>query len=346
MALTVSRALRLPDAQHFPAGEKKTGIAIHHTVGGSARSTFDWWLSDRQMVGTAYIIDRDGTVEEVFDPTAWAWQFGLRWPNAKRIAFEKRFIGIEIASEGGLIESDGALYCFDRVSERTRKSRDGAFDFGRPYRGYRWFDQYEPAQVDALVALIDELCDRFDIPRQTPSGFFDYYGEALARFEGIIGHTHVRLDKSDPIPDRALWDRIIADCGVRPVDIGADGNITTRTVSAAPTVTTTTASTTSSLGDTGTARTPPDTLGIEALFEENVQQIDRMNIAAGSMVKGLIMELERAGRNTYIRLFDAERDGHVVHYEFIQGDRSLVGRIARSLGFAGVTDSRLEVRHA
>jgi hypothetical protein len=346
MALTVSRALRLPDAQHFPAGETKTGIAIHHTVGGSARSTYEWWLSDRQMVGTAYVIDRDGTVEEVFDPSAWAWQFGLKWPNARRIAFEKRFIGIEIASEGGLIESDGSLYCFDRVSERTRKARDGAFDFGQTYRGYRWFDQYEPAQVDALVGLIDELCDRFHIPRQTPSRFFDYYGEALAKFEGIIGHTHVRLDKSDPLPDRALWDRIIADCRVQPVDVAADGTIATRTVSAAPTVTATTASTTSSLSGNGTARAQLDAPAIEALFEENIQQIHRMNVAAGSMVKGLIMELERAGRNTYIRLFDAQRDGHVVHYEFVQGDRSLVGRLARSLGFAEVTDSRLEVRHA
>jgi hypothetical protein len=346
MALTVSRALRLPDAQHFPAGETKTGIAIHHTVGGSARSTHEWWLSDRQMVGTAYIIDRDGTVDEVFDPSAWAWQFGLKWPNAKRIPFEKRYIGIEIASEGGLIESDGALYCFDRVSERTRKSRDGTFDFGQAYRGYRYFDQYEPAQVDALVALIDELCDRFPIPRQVPSRFFDFYGEALAKFEGIIGHTMVRLDKSDPLPDRALWDRIIAECGVQPVDVAADGTVSTRTVSDATTVTAAGAATTSSLADTASTRVQLDPQAIEALFDANVLQIHRMSIAAGSMVKGLIMELERAGRNTFIRLHDAEQDGHVVRYEFVQGDRSLVGRIARSLGFADVTDSRLEVRHA
>ena len=43
-------------------------IFIHHTVGGTAFSTFDYWLKDRtktgnrRMVGTAFIIDRDGTV--------------------------------------------------------------------------------------------------------------------------------------------------------------------------------------------------------------------------------------------------------------------------------------------
>lgn len=345
MALTVSRALRLPAAEHFPASQTKTGIAIHHTVGGSARSTFDWWQADRQMVGTAYIIDRDGTVHEVFDPSAWAWQFGLRWPNAKRISFEKRFIGIEIASEGGLIESGGWLYCFDRVSDRTRKAREGTFDHGEPYRGYRYFDQYEKEQVDALVRLVDELCERFPIPRQVPSRFFDYYGEALARFEGIIGHTMVRTDKSDPLPDRALWDRIVADCRVVPVDVDADGTVRTATLSTATTATTEAVPATRSASDAVSFHVPLDTRDVEVLFESNVQEIHRMSVAAGSMVKGLIMELERAGRNTFIRLHGAAAGGHTVDYEFLQGDRSLVGRIGRALGFALVTDTRLEVRH-
>jgi hypothetical protein len=85
---------------------------------------------------------------------------------------------------------------------------------------------------------------------------------------------------------------------------------------------------------------------IEELFQHNVQQIDRMNIAAGSMVKGLILELERKNRDTYIRLRNPDPDGHTVEYDFVSGDRSLVGRIARALGFQTVTDSLLEVRSA
>jgi hypothetical protein len=57
----------------------------------------------------AYLIDRDGTIHEMFPPRAWAFQFGLTWPDAARIKFEKRFVGIEIASEGGLVEADGKL---------------------------------------------------------------------------------------------------------------------------------------------------------------------------------------------------------------------------------------------
>jgi hypothetical protein len=97
-----------------------------------------------------------------------------------------------------------------------------------------------------------------------------------------------------------------------------------------------------------TAATPQsalDSVADDALFEHNIQQINLMRVAAGSMVKGLIMELERAGRDTYIRLRDPVPNGHAVSYDFVRGDRSLVGRIGRSLGFAKVTEDRLEVRH-
>lgn len=83
MTVLIERSLRLPQSEYFPGAQRKSGIAIHHTVGGSARSTFRWWCADRSndgrnaLVGTAYIIDHDGTVFEVFDPSTWAYQFGL-----------------------------------------------------------------------------------------------------------------------------------------------------------------------------------------------------------------------------------------------------------------------------
>lgn len=319
MAPVINRTMRLPAQEFFPPGGPKTGIAVHHTVGGSAQSTFRWWLEDKQMVGTAFIIDRDGTTYEVFDPAAWAWQFGLRWAQAQKTKFERRFIGIEMASEGGLVEANGKLYCFDRVSPKTEKPRNEAFDYGRVYRGYRYFDKYEDAQVTALLELINHLCDQFHIKRQVPDQFFDYHGDKLANFEGIIGHTMVREDKSDPAPVQALWDRIITVCGVTPTTIG---------------------------GPVAASEGAMATETLDQLFEHNIQQLDQMNVAAGSMVKGLLLELERGDRKTYIRLRNPAPGGHTVDYEFVQGDRSLVGRIARALGFKSVTDSRLEVLSA
>ncbi|MFV1980941.1 MAG: N-acetylmuramoyl-L-alanine amidase, partial [Rhodothermia bacterium] len=116
----IDQTLALPGNEFFPAQHAKTGICLHHTVGGTAASSINFWKTDGANVGTAYMIGRDGTVFEIFDPKAWAFQFGLKgWSNTDRFSFEKRFIGIEIASEGGLTESDGNLYCFDRVSPRT-----------------------------------------------------------------------------------------------------------------------------------------------------------------------------------------------------------------------------------
>jgi hypothetical protein len=257
-------------------------------------------------------------VNEVFDPNCWAWQFGLRWQQDQKTAFEKRFIGIEIASEGGLTESNGNLYCFDRIDNRTLKDRNEAFDYGKDFRGYRYFDKYEPAQIDSLSELINDLCNQFNISKDTPHDPFKYYGEKLKDFKGIIGHSMVRQDKSDPAPDQSLWDTLKTNCNLQNVD-----------------------------PEQATVVPPQQNdVDLNKLFEHNVQELNKMNVSAGSMVKGLIMELERDGRNTYIKLKDAESDGHKVNYEFIKGDAGLVFSIAYALGFKTVTNDLLEVRNA
>ncbi|MDR8389612.1 N-acetylmuramoyl-L-alanine amidase [Aliifodinibius sp. S!AR15-10] len=325
MALEIKKDWEMPDAEYFHTANKKTGICVHHTVGGTARSTFNWWNQDSSMVGTAFIIDRDGSVYNVFDPKCWAWQFGLPWDYEDKIAFEKRFIGIELASEGGLLEDSGKFYCFDRISPKTEKPEAEVFDAGSNYRGYRYFDRYEPAQIDSLVELINYLCDEYDIPRRVQADQTKYFGEKLKDFEGIIGHTMVRKDKSDPAPVPELWERLINECNLETV---GDQEVDNR----------------SGNGDTE----PSEAMGqqeIDELFNHNVRELNKMDVAAGSMVKGLIMELERGDRNTYIKLRDAEEDGHTICYDFLEGDKSLVKRIGGALGFKKVTKDTLEVRH-
>jgi hypothetical protein len=318
MTVHVDRNLRLPESQYFAERERKTGIAIHHTVCGAAKTTVELWAADAQHVATAYVIERDGTIFETFDPEHWAYHLGVRWPQPLRTAFEKRFIGIEIASEGGLSERDGVLYAFDQVSAQTMRARAQSFDHGTPYRGYRWFDRYEPAQLAALGRLVDDLCGRFPIPRRYPNPPFDYYGETLAEFEGVIGHANVRSDKSDPAPDGALWATLEDLAHLAP----------TAVVAPSP---------------------PPPSARlsrreIETLFHENARRINAMSTAAGSMLKALMMELER--RRVYLRLADPTPHGHAIEYSVAQGDASLVGRLARALGFKSVTDRWLEVRDA
>ncbi len=80
------------------------------------------------------------------------------------------------------------------------------------------------------------------------------------------------------------------------------------------------------------------------LFENNILEIDKMYVPAGSMVKNLLMELERDNRNTFIKLHDADVKGHIVKYSFVEGDQNLIFNIANALGFKNVTNDILEVR--
>ncbi len=83
---------------------------------------------------------------------------------------------------------------------------------------------------------------------------------------------------------------------------------------------------------------------VDLLFNDNLLQIDRMNIASGSMVKALIQAIESNGP-TYIRLTDAEQNGHKVGYQVVDGDDSLLSTMASALGL-NLSDSTIEVRHA
>ncbi len=319
MPPVINNSLKLSSDQYFPTSNSKSGICLHHTCGGTAASTIDWWKRDAQMVGTAFIIDRDGTIYKVFDPVGWAYQFGLKWKDPDRLNFEKRFIGIEIASEGGLVENEEKLYCFDTVSSRTLKKRGDAFDYGQVYRGYRYFDKYEPEQIDSVIQLVNYLCDSFGIERKIPVNYMNFYGEQLKDFKGVIGHVNVRLDKSDPLPDKQFWQSVITGCNLQLVDIASQAFMV------------------------GAALTQDQ---VQKLFQENLLQFNKMNRAAGNMVKGLLWELQDSGRNTYIRLKDAVADGHVVFYEMVQGDEKIIPVAAQSLGFKSWDNNRLEVYNA
>lgn len=320
MPLSINNSLKFTPDNYFPVESEKSGICIHHTVGASAASSITYWAGKQVKMGTAYVIDRDGTVYEVFDPKFWAWQFGLKsagWSYEDRVNFEKRFVGIEIASEGALKESGGKLYCFDTVSPRTEKPFSEAFDYGSDYRGYRYFDKYEPAQVDSLIELMNQLIGRFGIDKKVPEDKLKYYGQEMKNFNGVIGHTMVRKDKTDPIPDLSFWNRVSGDCGLTDVTISNN----------------------QTAGRNKMTEAEKDTL-----FENNVQEINKMYVPAGSMIKGVIMELAEPGRDTFIKLRDAVPGGHVVYYDFVEGDQSLINRIGIALGLKEVTNDKLEVR--
>ena len=207
--MAINTSIRLETKDYIPAETPKDLIVLHHTVGGSALSTINYWKTDPNRIATAYIIERNGEVFEVFDPKCWAFHLGLKGAGG---AVDKRSIGIEIASEGGLIQRDERLYCFDKVSDRTLFTQE-YYDHGMPWRGYRFFDVYTDAQISAAIELINKLCEQFKIPKQTPANHFDS-DDIYRGFQGILGHHHLRPDKSDVHPGFA-WQKVVAGCNMK-----------------------------------------------------------------------------------------------------------------------------------
>jgi len=226
--MEINKTLRLPASQYYQDVVQKKSIYLHHTVGGSALSTFNWWKQTTARIGTAYIIARDGTIFEVFEPYYWAHHLGTR--NNQNRYFNQSSVGIELASEGALRSGQelnnilgedkfdwNYLYAFDIDQPpfpRAKKlyhlwyDQDKYIDIPVRFRGYGFFDLYEEPQIVSAIELVNHLCDKFQIPKQLlPHDKRFEYDENYLNHNGVLTHCNVRVDKSDLSPAWA-WHRL------------------------------------------------------------------------------------------------------------------------------------------
>ncbi|MEO8168084.1 MAG: hypothetical protein ABI623_07550, partial [bacterium] len=124
---------------------------------------------------------------------------------------------------------------------------------------------------------------------------------------------------TDPLPDISFWNRIVADCKLQIADPSA-------------------LESPSAAADSRVDK--------NMLFNENMASLNQLEVGAGSLVKGLVMELCRGQNSTYIKLKNPAPSGFVIYYDVVQGDKGLVPRMARALGFKDVSEDRLEVYSA
>jgi len=237
--MNINRTLRLSADQYMQDVVPKTQIYLHHTVGGSAKSSYLFWQSTADRVGTAFIVERDGTIYEVFSPHFWCYHLGLK--TSSNTTANKQSIGIELASEGALrsgaelntmLESAGLpdkfdnnwLYAFDidpnknvpasQWFKNAKKLYQYVVDVDKyvefpapvgPFRGFTYFDAYDDAQIAATNQLVRHLCDEFNIPKKLIGGtdLFRFDPALVTNFSGVLTHANVRSDKSDLNPS---WD--------------------------------------------------------------------------------------------------------------------------------------------
>jgi N-acetyl-anhydromuramyl-L-alanine amidase AmpD len=195
---------------------RKDLIVLHFTAGTTARSAFQTWRNDPQRVATAYLVDVDGTIYEVFPPQFWAAHLGIK---GSKNAHDKRSIGIEIANVGPLqpsSEDPSALNWWPKKSKDAPEftTRFCGLDetdryVATPYRGKSHFASYPDVQVDAVAALVRGLCEQFSIRKELPPEVrrFECDPPTFASYKGVCSHANFRTDKWD-IGPAFPWERL------------------------------------------------------------------------------------------------------------------------------------------
>lgn len=206
-------SFRLTSEQYFPQPQTKDLIVLHFTAGTSAAGAFSSWTTPirgrQQRVATAYLVDLDGTIHELFPPTAWAYHLGMTERN-EQWQHDRRSIGIEIVNPGPLKPDPkdpsqlnwyprnfGVRWCSTSEPAKYVKTP--------PFRGYSHFAAFPAPQVEATHALVAELAQKYRIPTTIPpeNKRAAYDAAYFASFRGIASHQNLRADKCDIGP---AWD--------------------------------------------------------------------------------------------------------------------------------------------
>lgn len=195
----------LPEFEYIREVTEKDTIVLHHTVSSTGKHVADWFKADRgkSRVAVPYVIDKDGTIYQLFDPKYWAYHTGTGNKNN----IEKRSIGIELVNEGPLKKIGEDYFWFDA----KYKYKGLVFDNEEEWRGYRYFSVYMEKQLFALFDLLEYLFDRF--PKITPRFSNELnYSENYFDYPGVITHVNIRKDKTDLSPafpikrlDNYIW---------------------------------------------------------------------------------------------------------------------------------------------
>lgn len=210
----------LPDTQYHAELCDKTQIVLHYTAGSSVQSALDWWQSTLDRVATAYLVDLDGTVYQVFkDPAHWAWHLGVAPQFGKKA--DKQSIGIEMVNVGVLKpyvdavgKGSGELYWWAQTPGQSRPwarlNETARVALATPpFRGNKLHAAFPEEQVQAVMDLVVDLMERYSIPKAVlpQESELIYDAKRAFNFEGVLGHHNYRGDKIDPGP-WFPWERL------------------------------------------------------------------------------------------------------------------------------------------
>ncbi len=186
----------------------KQGITLHYTAGSTASGAIST-LCQQDMVCVPFVVDKDGTVYQLFNPKYYAFHLGIRGAaeGYKKGHFDKKFLSVEIVNEGPLkkVGSDYLWWPKNWGAKYTGKVVNYSF------RGFDYHAAFPEVQIQAVCELIKHLCTEFNISKSlVPKDKRELLDlDYMDTFEGICSHVNFRWDKWD-IPGEPVfpWDRL------------------------------------------------------------------------------------------------------------------------------------------
>ncbi|MSU66840.1 MAG: N-acetylmuramoyl-L-alanine amidase [Opitutus sp.] len=202
-------------------------FVLHYDVSGVSKACFAT-LQDQRGLSVHFMLDLDGTIYQTLDVKERAWH---------ATTSNGRSVGVEIANIGAYPPGDtralDAWYARDaanrpyirvpaQVGDPMIHTRDFVGHPARPepIRGViqgTELVQYDftPEQYAALIKLTATLCQVFpkikcDYPRDAAGKLVTQKlpDDALAKYQGVLGHYHIQTNKTDPGP-ALQWDKVI-----------------------------------------------------------------------------------------------------------------------------------------
>lgn len=187
------KLVQIPWKKYSTEVTDKKQIVLHDTISGpKINGDLATWERYKADVAAHVIIERDGTINQLFSSKNYAYHLGCG-----NTELDKHSIAIELDNWGQLEEKDGNYYTIygNRVNV-------DAVTFSKGFRGEQVFEAYTKEQLQSLGELLLYWNKTYNIPLDYNEDIWDICDRALEGEPGVYAHVSYR-----PYPsNRNKWD--------------------------------------------------------------------------------------------------------------------------------------------
>jgi len=190
----------------------KERIVLHFTA-GHLQGDLITMMNPDSTISVPYVIGRNGTVYQLFNPKYWAWHLGRNAIGSNSIQ-SPHTIAIEVSNYGYLKKIGDELHTYHSTPSTPDvychiEDRNVYTELETEFRGKNYFANYTDSQYESLVILLRYLTNRFNIERSfLPwNSRFDTTEDVLA-FSGIVSHINYRNSGKWDIGPAFDWNRV------------------------------------------------------------------------------------------------------------------------------------------